>query len=139
MRTFSWAFADLRNAIDRSFRRFGCRVGISALARRGTTKFALGHWIVIHFLVLSTTGAACGMSNLESDSLPDDLISYVQENRINLDMYVIERAVKGGKLVIYLLDKDLPKGYRGSRPGVRQYEFIFDPATKKMLGVSLMR
>lgn len=96
-------------------------------------------WIAIHFLMRSTAFAACGMSNLESEPLPDDLISYVQENRINLDMYVIERVVKRGKLVIYLLDKNLPQGYRGSRPGVRQYEFIFDRATKKMLGVSMMR
>lgn len=139
VRTISRTFADLSSAINGIVGRFRCRLAISMSAREGMTISVLTRWLVIHSIALSTTGAACGMSNLDNDSLPDDLISYAEEQRINLDMYVIERVERRRKLVIYLLDKDLPKGYRGSRPGVPQYEFMFDRATKKLLGVSLIR
>lgn len=112
---------------------------VGVYVRIAFAKPARACWLVIYCLALSTASIACSMSNLHDESLPNDLIVYVQEHRIDLRKYSVERAESGGKLVIYLLDKELPNGYRGSRPGVPQYEFVFDRTTKKMLSFSLMR
>lgn len=82
-----------------------------AFARR-----ALAFWL-IYCLTLSTTNIAFSMSNLDDEPLPDDQIVHIQKHQINLCKYSVERVENGDKLVIYLIDKALPSGYRGSRPG----------------------